>query len=138
VKRTLNAINALYPAPTVLVGAMVDGKPNFIAIARIGIVNPARPYLISLSSAKTHDTNKGIKANRAFSVNMPSENLVVETDYADMVSGKTTDKLALFEACYGQKEIVKCLKCTNMPKINAKWISGLAGWPDLNTLCSIT
>ena len=35
-KKTLNAINALYPTPTVLVGAMVDGKPNFITIAHIG------------------------------------------------------------------------------------------------------
>ena len=73
-KRKLNAINVLYPTPTVLVGAMVDGKPNYITIAHIGIVNHARPYLISLSSAKAHYTNAGIKENKAFSVNIPSEN----------------------------------------------------------------
>ena len=109
-KTTLNAINALYPTPTVLAGAMVDGKPNFITIAHIGIVNHARPYLISLSSAKAHYTNKGIKANKAFSVNMPSENLVVETDYAGIVSGKTTDKSALFEVFYGQVENAPMIK----------------------------
>jgi flavin reductase (DIM6/NTAB) family NADH-FMN oxidoreductase RutF len=102
VKRTLDAINVLYPTPTVLVGAMVDGKPNFITIAHIGIVNHARPYLISLSSAKAHYTNAGIKENKAFSVNIPSENLVVETDYAGIVSGKKTDKSGLFEVFHGQ------------------------------------
>ena len=104
VKKTLDGINALYPTPTVLVGAVVDGKINFITIAHIGIVNHARPYLISLSSAKVHYTNAGIRENKAFSVNIPSENLVVETDYAGIVSGKKTDKSNLFETFDGQLE----------------------------------
>ena len=29
-KKKLDGINVLYPTPTVLVGAMVDGKPNYI------------------------------------------------------------------------------------------------------------
>ncbi len=58
------------PLPTVLVGAMVDGKPNYITIAHIGIVNHAKPYLISLSMAKVHYTNPGIRENKAFSVNI--------------------------------------------------------------------
>jgi hypothetical protein len=32
-KEKIGAINALYPTPTTLVGAMVSGKPNFITIA---------------------------------------------------------------------------------------------------------
>jgi flavin reductase (DIM6/NTAB) family NADH-FMN oxidoreductase RutF len=110
VKRTLDAINVLYPTPTVLVGAMVEGKPNFITIAHIGIVNHARPYLISLSSAKAHYTNAGIKENKAFSVNIPSEKLVVETDYAGIVSGKKTDKSELFEIVPGQVENAPMIK----------------------------
>ena len=91
-KKTLGGINVLYPTPTTIVGAIVDGKPNFITIAHIGIVNHAKPYLISLSMAKPHSSNIGIKENKAFSVNIPSENLVVETDYVGLVSGKKTDK----------------------------------------------
>ena len=109
-KRTLNAINVLYPTPTVVVGAMVDGKPNYITIAHIGIVNHARPYLISLSSAKAHYTNAGIKENKAFSVNIPSENMVVKTDYAGLVSGKKTDKSELFEIFHGQVENAPMIK----------------------------
>jgi flavin reductase (DIM6/NTAB) family NADH-FMN oxidoreductase RutF len=109
-KIKLNGINVLYPTPTVLIGAIVDGKPNYITIAHIGIVNHARPYLISISSAKAHYTNAGIKENKAFSVNIPSENLVVETDYAGLVSGKNTDKSTLFEIFYGEVEKAPLIK----------------------------
>ena len=91
-KIKLGGMNVLYPTPTVLVGAIVDGKPNFLTIAHIGIVNHAKPFLISMSLGKVHYTNAGIKENEAFSVNLPSENLVVKTDYVGMVSGKKTDK----------------------------------------------
>ncbi len=103
-KKTLDGINVLYPTPTTIVGAIVDGKPNFITIAHIGIVNHAKPYLISLSMAKPHYSNIGIKENKAFSVNIPSENLVVETDYVGLVSGKKTDKANVFEVFYGSLE----------------------------------
>lgn len=109
-KQALNAINVLYPTPTVLVGAVVNGKPNFITIAHIGIVNHAKPYLISLSMAKAHYTNAGIRENKAFSVNIPSEDLVMETDYAGLVSGKKTDKAALFETFAGELENAPLIK----------------------------
>ena len=118
-KKKLAGINVLYPTPTTIVGAIVDGKANFITIAHIGIVNHARPYLISLSMAKPHYTNTGIKENKAFSVNIPSENLVVETDYVGLVSGKKTDKSKVFEIFYGNTEnapmIMPCpinMECT--------------------------
>ena len=103
-KKELDGINLLYPTPTTIVGAMVDGKPNFITIAHIGIVNHAKPFLISLSMAKPHYTNAGIKENKAFSVNLPSEDLVVATDYVGLVSGKKTDKSGVFDIFYGSLE----------------------------------
>ena len=109
-KKKLKGINVLYPTPTVIVGAMVDSKVNYITIAHIGIVNHAKPYLISLSMAKVHYTNPGIRENKAFSVNIPSENLVVETDYAGLVSGKKTDKSELFEIFYGESENAPMIK----------------------------
>ena len=103
-KKPLDGINVLYPTPTTIVGAIVEGKVNFITIAHIGIVNHARPYLISLSLAKPHHTNAGIKENKTFSVNIPNEDLVVETDYVGIVSGKKTDKSSVFEVFYGNLE----------------------------------
>ncbi len=93
-KSKLGAVNALYPTPTALVGATVNGKPNFITIAHIGIMTFTH---ISVSLGKRHHTNAGIKENKTFSVCLPSENLVVETDYCGIESGKDTDKGALFD-----------------------------------------
>lgn len=109
-KKKLEGINVLYPTPTTIVGAMVEGKPNFITIAHVGIVNHAKPYLISLSSAKIHYTNAGIKENKAFSVNIPSENQVVKTDYVGIVSGKKTDKSGVFETFYGKLKNAPMIK----------------------------
>ena len=100
-KITLDGINLLYPTPTTIVGAIVDGRPNFITIAHIGIVNHSKPFLISLSMGKPHYTNAGIKENKAFSVNIPGEDLVVATDYVGLVSGKKTDKSEIFDIFYG-------------------------------------
>jgi flavin reductase (DIM6/NTAB) family NADH-FMN oxidoreductase RutF len=50
---------------------------------------------------KAHYTNTGIKENKVFSVNIPSEDLVVATDYVGLVSGKKTDKSGVFEVFYG-------------------------------------
>ena len=109
-KRKLGGLNVLYPTPTTIVGAMVDGRPNFITIAHVGIVNHGTPQLISLSMAKVHYTNEGIRENKAFSVNIPSENLVTETDYAGLVSGKKTDKSGLFEIFHGGLENAPMIK----------------------------
>jgi len=72
-KKKLGVVNCLYPMPTVLVGATVNGKPNFITIAHVGIVTI---NAISISSHKDHYTNAGIKANGTFSINIPAEELV--------------------------------------------------------------
>jgi len=109
-KKKLDGINVLYPTPTTIIGAMVAEKPNFLTIAHIGIVNHAKHYLISVSLGKVHHTNAGIKENKAFSVNIPSEDLVVETDYVGIVSGKKTDKSGVFEVFRGELEHAPMIK----------------------------
>ena len=103
-KRKLGPINVSYPMPTVLVGATVNGKPNFITIAHTGILNNRIPRYVSIGMGKPHYTNQGIRENKTFSLNIPSENLVVETDYVGIYSGDKHDKSALFKVFYGQLE----------------------------------
>jgi len=103
-KTKLGPTNVMYPTPIVLAGAHVDGRPNFITIAHVGIITVGTPNCISLGMGKIHYTNQGIKANKAFSVNIPSENLVVETDYCGLVTGKNTDKSQVFDLFYGELE----------------------------------
>jgi flavin reductase (DIM6/NTAB) family NADH-FMN oxidoreductase RutF len=111
-KEKLGAVNALYPTPTVLVGATVNGKPNFITIAHIGIMTHNH---ISLGMGKPHYTNTGIKENKTFSVCLPSEDLVIETDYCGIMTGKKTDKAVLFDIFYGELKtapmIQQCKVC---------------------------
>jgi len=92
---------ALYPMPLVLAGANVDGKPNYLTVAFAGIVC-WKPPMISLALGQRHYTNAGIKANRTFSVNIPSVDQVQVTDYCGLVSGSKTDKSGLFKNFYGR------------------------------------
>lgn len=90
--------NALYPMPVVLVGADVGVKANFITIAHVGIVTMD---MISLGMNKVHYTNRGIIEHREFSINIPSVDMVIETDYAGIYSGSKTDKSNLFKTWRG-------------------------------------
>lgn len=106
-KVSLGALNCLYPMPTVLVGANVDGKPNYIAIAHVGIMNFVT---ISLSMSKIRYTIAGIEQNKTFSVNLPTAKMAREVDYCGMVSGKDADKGKLFENFYGKLQTAPMIK----------------------------
>jgi len=98
-KTELGAKNCLYPLPTVLVGALVNDKPNYTTIAHVGIMEPEA---VSVGMNKHHYTNTGIKANKTFSINIPSTKLVKETDYCGLVSGKDKNKASMFKTFYGK------------------------------------
>jgi flavin reductase (DIM6/NTAB) family NADH-FMN oxidoreductase RutF len=98
-----------YPMPCAIVGADVEGKANYITIAWFSMVNPEPPY-IALAMNKAHYTNSGIKANKTFSVNIPSSGIAEKTDYCGMVSGRKFDKSAVFETFYGKLETAPMIK----------------------------
>jgi flavin reductase (DIM6/NTAB) family NADH-FMN oxidoreductase RutF len=98
-KKNLGSVNALYPMPVVLVGTEVDGKVNYINIAHVGVIDM---NTISISMGKPHYSNKGIKENKTLSINFPSEDMVVESDYVGIVSGAKVDKSQVFESIYGE------------------------------------
>ena len=78
-KKNLGAQLALYPSPVVVVGAMVDGKPNWTLVAHAGIM--AHSHLM-LSMVKAHYTNKGIRENKVVSVNVVDASWLKEADRA--------------------------------------------------------
>lgn len=92
-----------YPRPTFLVGAVVDGKPNFMVVAGGGGVN-SDPLMIALPIMHARYTLKGMRQNMAFSVNVPSADLVRETDYCGTESGSEVDKVEVckFRVFYGK------------------------------------
>lgn len=86
----------LYPLPIFLIGADVDGKPNFMAAGACGIANTAPPML-SIAVRPHRYTHKGISQNLTFSVNVPSVDLIREADYCGIISGAKVNKV---EACH--------------------------------------
>lgn len=97
----LGPVTALYPSLTTIVGAHCDGRPNFLAVAHLGVLNHGQPQYLCIGLNKLHHTNAGILENRQFSICVPGEDLLTETDYVGLISGKTTDKSRLFELFYG-------------------------------------
>jgi len=93
----------IYPMPALLVGANVDGKPNFMTVAWAGIDN-GEPPMVSVAIRHQRYTNKGIRQNLTFSVNVPSTDLVRETDYCGSVSGSNVNKVEIchFKVFYGK------------------------------------
>jgi len=101
-KNKIGNQNVLYPTPVTIVGALVNGKVNFLNVSHVGILNAGAPHLISLGMGKSHFTNNGIREQKTFSVNILSQDKMVEADYVGMVSGSRTDKSGVFETFYGE------------------------------------
>ena len=91
----------LYPMPMVLVGAVVDGNANFMAVGWVSRVN-FKPPMMAVALGRSHYTNAGIERNKAFSVNIPGTNLLAKVDYCGIVSGEKTDKSKVFDVFYGE------------------------------------
>jgi len=102
-KVTIGARTMLYPLPTILIGANVNGKPNFMAAAWCGIVN-SRPPMMSVSLQHPRHTLKGIKQNGTFSINIAGVDKLLETDYCGIFSGAERDKVkdCKFNIFYGK------------------------------------
>ena len=104
-KVTLGPETHVYPKPAFLVGSKVDENANFMAVAWSGIVN-SEPPMISVSIRPQRFTLKGIEQNGTFSVNVPSESQMKETDYCGIYSGHREDKNQVcgFTVFYGKLE----------------------------------
>ena len=100
-KVDLGAKVASYPMPVTLVGANVNGKANFLAVAWF-MQTTISPPKVAVALNKTHYTNQGIKENKTFSVCIPSEDMMAATDYCGLVSGSKADKSGVFDVFYGK------------------------------------
>ena len=92
-KKDLGSMLALYPTPACIVGAMVDGKPNWLQVAHIGIIGHDR---ILISSMKRHYTNKGIHETGVLSISLADQAMLPKLDAAGSASGAKADKSELF------------------------------------------
>ncbi|MBI9044870.1 MAG: flavin reductase family protein [Anaerolineaceae bacterium] len=91
----------VYAVPIALAGVCVDSEPNYITLGDVGIMG-INPALVYISTHQNHYSTGGLEENQTFSVNFPTTNMLAETDYCGIVSGRDVDKAVLFETFYGE------------------------------------
>jgi len=89
-----------YTMPSVIIGTIIDNKPNFMLCTWVSRVNRTPPlWMASLNN--NNYTLEGIKSSQNFSMNFASAKLVKETDYVGITKGRSVDKSQVFDVFYG-------------------------------------
>lgn len=91
-KKDLGSLLALYPMPATIVGAMVDGRPNWMQVAHVGVIGHDR---IIISCMSSHHTNRGIRETGVVSVSLCDRAMLPELDRAGGASGAKVDRSGL-------------------------------------------
>ena len=102
-KTKLGPQTLLFPMPATLVGATVDGKPNFMTAAWCAIA-AAKPPSIAVAINKMRYTLEGIREHGTFSINVPSSDMVKSVDFCGIYSGADKDKAQVFTVFSGELE----------------------------------
>ena len=105
--------------PSVIIGTIVDERPNFMLCTWVSRVNRNPPTWMSSINRK-HYTMHGIKENRVFSMNFPSANLVQLADYIGITSGREADKSSLFTIFYGETKAPMIEECVLNMELEVK------------------
>lgn len=100
--------NLLSPLPVALIGTLVDGRPNYCVVGYISPFDFGRHVFFSLY--KKRYTSRGVHENRAFSVNLPSEDLLARVNICGSKSGRDVDKSKLFETFYGEPKAAPMIR----------------------------
>ena len=110
-KVELSPIGLIPVRPILLVGANVNGKPDFMEVGAGGPVSNDPP-MIALPIRHQRYTLKGMLENRTLSINVPMVNLAKEADYCGIVSGADADKVknCHFEIFYGKLKTAPMIK----------------------------
>lgn len=102
-RRPIGPVPYVYPVPIVLVGALVDGRPNYATVGDCAIMG-IQPALLAISLSETHHTTRGVLEHRTFSVNMPKTGNLALVDRFGQVSGRDVDKSQYVESFFGELE----------------------------------
>jgi flavin reductase (DIM6/NTAB) family NADH-FMN oxidoreductase RutF len=105
-KKSLGAKTLVYPTPVFVVGSYnPDGKPNVMTAAWGGICS-SQPPSVAVSLRKATQSYGNIERRKAFTINVPSSDLVRQADYFGMVSGRAVDKFEVARLTAVRSELV--------------------------------
>ena len=108
-KITLGPMPYMSVMPTLLVGANVKGKANYMTAAWATVACMAPP-MVCVAINKSRYTLKGIEENKTFSLNVPAAKDVVAADYCGIVSGDKEDKSMVYTSFYGKAKTAPLAK----------------------------
>ena len=100
-KITIGPVAYMSIMPTVIVGANVKGKANYMTAGAATVACMAPP-MVCVALNKVRYTVKGIEENKTFSLNIPSIRHVADADYCGIVSGALEDKSMVYTTFYGK------------------------------------
>lgn len=98
-KKNIGAQLALYPAPVIVVGAIVNDKPTWTLVAHAGTM--AHSHLM-VSLVHAHYINQEIIESKKLSVNIVDEAWLKEADRMGVISGNKEDKPESFAYTIGE------------------------------------
>lgn len=108
-KVTLAPMPYMSVMPTLLVGANISGKPNYMTAAWATVACMAPP-MVCVAINHVRHTVKGIEENKTFSLNVPAAKDVIAADYCGIVSGEKEDKSKVYTSFYGKTQTAPMAK----------------------------
>jgi len=93
-RKNLGTKNTLYPMPLTVIGTVFENKNHFILVGHVGIIDHKT---VAISIHKSRYSQQGLRANRAYSINLLTEDMVPAANKAAFMNGWKEDKSTLFE-----------------------------------------
>jgi len=100
-KKALGRTLPMMGLPVVVIGAKVQGRPNFCTIAWVTMIDDEPPKM-AVVMGKERRTKDGILENRTFSINLPDVGAAAAADHCGLVSGYKEDKSNVFDVFFGK------------------------------------
>ena len=97
----------VYPIPAVMVSCGTMEKSNIITVAWTGIIN-TNPAMVYISVRPERYSYNLIKESKEFVINLTNEDLVFETDWCGVKSGRDFDKFKEMKLTKQKGKFVKC------------------------------
>lgn len=98
-RKNLGAKLELHPMPLIVVGTVVDGRNHYMLVGHAGIMDHST---VEISIYKTRVSQKGLRENKAFSINLLTEDMIPQANKSAFMNGAKEDKSTLFDAEFGQ------------------------------------
>ena len=106
-KRVWKSGTFIYPIPAALVSSGTMKKSNILTVAWTGIIN-TNPAIVYVSIRPERYSYNLIKESKEFVINLTNEDLVFETDWCGVKSGRDFDKFKEMKLTKQKGKFVKC------------------------------